>query len=284
MKVWVTGANGMLGSALQQTFAKRGISFSASSRSEADLSDPSSLERFYRMRGPFTHLINCAAYTKVDQAEKEPEEAWKVNAQAPAILGRLAAEEGMRMLHLSTDYVFDGKGQTPYAETDVQKPATVYGKTKAEGEAGLLETLSDACIVRTSWIFAPTGRNFVTVMLNLMRQKERLQVVSDQLGRPTYAPDLAEALVGALDWQGIYHLANEKETSWHAFALAIHKEARDRGMSLTCARIDPISTAEYGAPAPRPLYSVLDTSKADLVRGRGMRSWREALKECLDDA
>ncbi len=281
MKVWVTGASGVLGLALQKALQRRGIAFAASTRRHADITDSDSLESFYRKNGPFTHLIHCAAYTKVDRAEKEPEEAWIVNAQTPEILGRLAAREGMRMLHLSTDYVFDGASAKPYVETDVLGPVSVYGKTKAEGEARLLDVLPEACIIRTSWLFGPDGRNFVSTMLDLMRSHEMVRVVSDQKGRPTYAPDLAEALIDALDWKGIYHLANTGQTSWYAFALAIRDVARAKGILLSCYSVEPISSAEFDAAASRPRFSVLDTSKADQVRGKPMRFWKESLRECL---
>jgi dTDP-4-dehydrorhamnose reductase len=281
MKVWVTGAEGILGSALQKALLGRGISFAASSRRHADVTDIDSLENFYWKKGPFTHLIHCAAYTKVDRAEEEPEEAWIVNAQAPEVLGRLAAREGMKMLHLSTDYVFDGTSAKPYTETDLLQPASVYGKTKAEGEAMLLDVLPDACIIRTSWLFGPRGRNFVSTMLDLMRSREMVQVVSDQRGRPTYAPDLAEALIDALDWKGVYHIANSGQTSWYAFALAIRETARAKGILLSCYSVEPISSADFGAVAPRPRFSVLDTSKADLARGKSLRPWKEGLRECM---
>ncbi len=281
MKVWVTGAEGILGSALQKALRGKNIPFVASARRHADVTDGESIEAFYRRKGPFTHLIHCAAYTKVDRAESEPEEAWIVNAQAPEELGRLAAREGMRMLHISTDYVFDGISSTPYTETDLLKPASIYGKTKAEGEARLLNVLPDACIIRTSWLFGPIGRNFVSTMLDLMRSREMVRVVSDQRGRPTYAPDLAEALIDALDWKGVYHIANTGQTSWYAFALAIRASARSKGILLSCYSVEPISSIEFDAVAPRPRFSVLDTTKADRERGKPLRFWKESLKECL---
>jgi len=277
--LWLTGADGMLGKALQRVLDSQGVAYIASSRSDANAADPDSLENFYRTHGPFQQIVHCAAYTKVDQAETESQEAWKVNALSPAVLGRLAAQEGIRLLHVSTDYVFSGTGQTPYLETDTPAPATIYGKTKAEGESRLLDAFPEACIVRTSWIFGPTGRNFVATMLELMRQRSHLRVVSDQEGRPTFAPDLAEALVKMLDWQGIYHVANSGQTNWHAFALAIREAAIKRGIALACQTIDPVTTAEYAAAAKRPSYSVLDTSKADRRRGEPLRSWQTALQE-----
>lgn len=281
MKVWVTGAKGVLGTALQQELLRQGIAFVASSHREADVSDLSSLEKFYRRRGPFTHIIHCAAYTNVDQAEEEWEEAWRVNALAPKLLGNLAAKEGMKMVHLSTDYVFKGNALRPYMETDPVEPSTVYGKTKAEGEAALLAAHPGACIVRTSWLFGLTGRNFVLTMLDLMRRKEEVRVVADQRGRPTYAPDLARALIEALDWSGIYHIANSGWTTWYSFALTIRETALSTGILLSCYAVEPVTSEEYGSITPRPNYSVLDTSKADASRGKPLRSWREGLKECL---
>jgi dTDP-4-dehydrorhamnose reductase len=271
MKVWVTGAKGLLGTSLLPALERQGISSVGSTRDEVDLFDPLSLVRFHRQKGPFTHLFNLAAFTGVDLAEKRPDEAHLVNALLPGLLGQFAKEEGIKPLHISTDYVFDGTFSRPYLESDGASPLNVYGKTKREGEERLLNACPDACIVRTSWLFGPNGKSFVSTMVQLLGQGKSLRVVSDQRGRPTYTPDLALILAEALHWSGIYHVANSGETTWYELALTIQKKLRLGG------EIHPISTEEYGAPALRPRYSVLDTKKADLQHGKSLRTWEEGL-------
>lgn len=276
MKVWVTGSGGLLGTAVCKALEAHGINYIGSRHIDADITDLNALNRFYEKNGPFTHLINCAAYTQVDLAEKNPEAAYLLNAVAPGLLGKMGKENHFRVLHLSTDYVFDGQAKRPCLETDLIAPHSVYGRTKAQGEARLLSLLPDACIVRTSWLFGRTGKHFVATMLGLMREKEEIRVVNDQFGRPTFAPDLAEVLIQALDWQGIYHAANSKETSWYSFAKAILAAA---GKKMRCERIVPITSEEFAAIAPRPLYSVLNTQKLEQKIGCPMRPWKEALRE-----
>ncbi len=281
MKVWITGSSGLLGGALQRALQNQGIAYVGSTHQQADVADLASMTQFYHQHGPFTHLIHCAAYTAVDSAESHPDEARRVNALSPAVVGTLAAQHNMHVVHLSTDYVFDGKGKAPYLETDRIAPQTVYGMTKAEGEKHLLTALPGACIVRTSWLFGFGGRNFVSAMMALMGRKDEVRVVADQRGRPTYVPDLAAALIRAIDWSGIYHIASQGETSWCEFAEAIRSEALDLQLPIQCKRLVPITTAEFAAPSPRPLYSVLDTAKADRLLGAPLRPWREGLKELL---
>jgi len=281
MKVWITGANGLLGTALKQALFEKDIPFVGSSRSQADVTDLLSMTQFYRKWGPFTHLVHCAAYTQVDLAESHPDEARRINALSPAIVGSLANEFHFRVVHISTDYVFDGLSDRPYLETDRIAPHTVYGQTKAEGEKHLLTALPSACIIRPSWLFGLGGKSFVSKMLELLQQKEEIAVVSDQIGRPTFAPDLAKVIIQALDWSGIYHAANSDETTWYEFAHAIRSEALAIGWPMSCQRIRPIRSIEYNAAAPRPLYSVLDTQKIEKMLGSPLRSWREGLGEQL---
>ncbi len=281
MKVWVTGANGLLGTALKQALFEKGIPFVGSSKSQADATDLVSMDQFYRKWGPFTHLVHCAAYTQVDLAESHPEEARQVNDLSPAIIGSLASEYHFRVIHISTDYVFDGQSDCPYLETDRIAPQTVYGRTKAEGEKHLLTAQPDACIIRSSWLFGMGGKSFVSTMLELMQKREEISVVIDQIGRPTFAPDLAEVIILALDWSGIYHAANSDETSRYEFAGTIRSEALALGWPIVCQNIRPVRTCEYGAAAQRPLYSVLDTQKIEKMLGLPLRSWREGLIEQL---
>jgi dTDP-4-dehydrorhamnose reductase len=282
MRVWITGANGLLGSSLKRALLAQGIPFVGSSRSQADAADLFSLDQFYHKWGPFTHIVHCAAYTNVDLAESHPEEARRINALSPAIIGSLGAQYHMRVVHISTDYVFDGLSDCPYLETDRIAPHTVYGQTKAEGEKHLLTALPHACIIRTSWLFGLEGRSFVSRMLQLMQEKEELQVVSDQRGRPTYCADLAKVIIAALDWSGIFHAANAGETSWYDFAQAIRFEALAIGWPMVCQTIRPIRTIEFNALALRPFYSVLDTRKTEKMLGSAFRSWREGLTEYFE--
>jgi dTDP-4-dehydrorhamnose reductase len=277
MKVWAMGAKGLLGSALCQSLDRNGILYRGSSHHDADVTDPKSLERYLQLFGPFTHIVNCAAYTAVDLAESNIEKAWQLNVVAPANIGKLAQEKKMRVLHLSSDYVFDGLSAKPYLETDPTNPQTVYGKSKAAGEKNLLAILPNACILRTSWLFGSHGKNFVSSMLRLMQEKEEIKVVNDQRGRPTYAPDLAEVIIQALNWSGIYHAASSDATTWYDFAKEIHRQALQ---PLICKKLIPVSSEEFAARAKRPHYSVLDTQKIE-KKLKPMRSWKEALKEYI---
>ncbi len=283
MKIWIVGAGGLLGRALAQTLYRRGIAFEGSIRSEADAADLRSLEAFYKRKGPFSHIVNCAAYTKVDLAESNPAEAHRANAEGPEKIGQFAASIGMRVIHVSTDYVFDGVKGSPYLETDPIAPKTVYGKTKAEGEARLMSALPSACIVRTSWLFGEGGKSFVGAIVGLMRSKEEVRVVFDQIGKPTYAGDLADGILGLLDQSGIYHMADAGETSWHGFAEAIYREACALGDSLCCKKIVAVESAAFSSAAQRPAYSVLDTAKAERALKRPMPHWNEGLKNMLKE-
>lgn len=273
MKIWVTGARGLLGQTVCQSLQQKNISFIGSSRKDLDLTDPVALEHFDKCFGPFTHIVNLVAYTQVDLAEIEQTEAFLVNAKIPSLLAHFAQKKGLRLLHISTDYVFSGKSTKPYQEDDAREPTTVYGQSKLQGESLLLSILPSACVIRTSWLFGPYGNNFVLRMIDLMHRKEELRIVNDQTGRPTYAPDLAEMLIGALNWSGIYHFANQEETTWHAFAKSILKELKNP----LCTSLLPITTEEFGAKAKRPLYSVLDTTKVEKIII--LRSWNYGVQE-----
>jgi dTDP-4-dehydrorhamnose reductase len=277
MRIWVPGASGLLGSVLLQTLRGRGIACAGSSRHHVDIANLDSIIRFCREFGPFTHIVNCAAYTAVDRAESHRDEAHRSNALGPSLLGLFAAQANIRFIHLSTDYVFNGISASPYREEEQAAPTTVYGITKAEGERRLLALLPRACIVRTSWLFGKQGSHFVSSMLKKMTECSEVKVVADQRGRPTYVEDLAYALIKLLNQSGIYHVANAEETSWYQWAEAIRTECTS---ALRCERILPISTVEWNAPAPRPLYSVLSTEKFDRQFG-ALPSWRERLKDAL---
>ncbi len=280
--ILVTGANGQLGSELK----KRG--FSAldevyfTGRADLDITDYNAVERFLKDKEIDT-IINCAAYTSVDGAEEEAELAAGINAEAVGNLAKAAWKEDCLLIHISTDYVFDGKKLTPYTEKDRPCPGNVYGKTKRAGEQLILKSGCFHLIIRTSWLYSGFGHNFVKTMLRLADERTDIQVVSDQFGTPTYAADLAGFLVGLMtneeriEHQGIYHYSNEGECSWYDFAEEI--------MRLTGkeCKILPVSTAGYPAKALRPAYSVLDKTKIKSTFGIVIPEWKEALKRMLTE-
>lgn len=280
MKIWICGASGMLGSHFKRLLTKTNRLHIATGRSEIDVTDLDSVSDFVRVQ-KISHIINCSAYTNVDKAEEEQKQAYQINALGPHHLGIAARRHGARLLHFSTDYIFDGNSRTPYPENYFTAPLNAYGLSKLAGEMKLQEELKRCCIIRTSWLFGYPGKNFVATMLRLMENQETLKVVSDQLGRPTYAEDLAEAAVELLDAEGIYHFANAYETSWYAFAKEIHAQAIEMGFPVRTEAIVPISSSEYTTLARRPMYSTLSTKKIEGLLGRTPRPWTEALADYL---
>ena len=235
-------------------------------------------------------IVNAAAYTSVDKAESEPEAAFKVNRDGAALLAKEAARLRVPFIHVSTDYVFDGTKTSPYLEHDRPLPLGVYGQSKLEGEAAVLDAYPEALVVRASWVFSPYGHNFVKTMLRLAETRDCLRVVDDQYGAPTYAADIAEALLemlrqievaGRPDRGGIYHLASAGVTTWYGFASAIFAARRKQGGRTP--RLEPIKTADYPTPARRPANSRLDCSKIERVFGICLRPWENAVMAFLDE-
>jgi dTDP-4-dehydrorhamnose reductase len=282
MKIWLCGAQGMLGSAIAAKLSARGTSFEGSDR-ELDIADRDQVLAFAeRMRPDW--IVNAAAYTNVDGAESDQEQAERVNAAGPECLGEAAARVGASVLHFSTDYVFDGKGSTPYEENAPCAPNGVYARSKLEGEQRLLAAARGRIrvqIVRTSWLFGENGKNFVATMLALMAERDELRVVDDQHGRPTYTGDLADAALALEGVDGIFHFANAGATSWCGFARGILAQARELGLPVRTSVIHAVTTAEFPRPAPRPAYSVLSTDKITRQLGRAPRPWQEALRDYL---
>ena len=225
------------------------------------------------------YLINCAAYTAVDKAETDKELAFAINADAVKYLAQACTDSGVKFIHISTDYVFNGNGKEPYKENDALSPINVYGESKLKGEKEAIAGNRDVIIIRTAWVYSAYGSNFVKTMLRLMKSKREINVVADQVGSPTYAHDLAEAILQIISsgkWvEGIYHFTNNGVISWFDFANEIKNLT-----SLDC-KVNPIPTEKYPTPAKRPKYSVLDKTKIQQTFGIKLKDWKESLKKCL---
>jgi dTDP-4-dehydrorhamnose reductase len=276
MKLWIPGANGLLGRAL---FERAGPECVATGRQEVDIGDFDAVRR-YVGKEKATHIVNCAAFSQVDLAESRREEALRANAVGPENLGRVAKEAGARLIHISTDYVFPGDLHRPLKETDRIAPCNYYGQTKAEGEERLLSAMPSACVIRTSWIFGAGGKSFVAKLLDLLQQPGEIRLTDDHWGRPTYAPDLAEAILKMLDSSGIYHFANAGVATKYEFGLAMREKAVEIGMPVRTKRISAVPGSTFPSPCKRPVYSAFDTSKIEQELGE-IRSWKQALKEHL---
>jgi dTDP-4-dehydrorhamnose reductase len=263
--IWLVGNRGMLGTEVQAAFEDASIEYIGTDR-EVDITRQEVVGEFFGQRS-IDWIVNCAAYTAVDQAEDEPEAAFAVNSEAVANLSSAAADHGARMLHISTDYIFDGRKRTPYLPDDPPNPQSVYGGSKLAGEEALRENLADHVIVRTSWLYGKNGKNFVSTMLRLMEEKDEIGVVSDQIGCPTWARDLAGAIVRIVSAEkpdyGTFHYCNSGPMSWWDFAQEIFRQSREMGLLTHPCRIQALTTDQYPTKAPRPEYSVLDTSKIE---------------------
>lgn len=276
MKILVTGANGQLGQELVRFPAPPELEIVGLGREELDVTDPGQCRNAMLTYKPDV-VIHCAAYTKVDQAESEPEEAYRVNGEGTRNAVVAAEQIGAKFVYISTDYVFDGRAITPYREDDRPNPLSVYGRTKLAGEEFVSSLSSRHFIVRTSWVFGKYGSNFVKTMLKLAEERDSVKVVNDQIGSPTYTLDLAGFLFDLVKTghYGVYHASNTGACSWYEFAKAIFAE---KGLDV---RVEPCSTAEFPRPAMRPAYSVLDHGA---IRANGfepLRPWREALRHYL---
>ena len=278
-KIVVTGAQGQLGSELQVLAVNYPqFEWVFTDREELDLCDLASLEAQLDAIHPQI-IINCAAHTAVDRAETEVELSDVLNHQAVAVLAKWSAAHGAKLIHVSTDYVFDGSSSIPLTETAPTKPINVYGVTKLAGEKACMEVNPNAIVIRTSWVYSRFGNNFVKTMSRLMQERESLNVVNDQIGSPTYAADLAQAILTILThahWQaGIYHFSNEGEISWYEFALAIQEIG-----GFDC-EISGIPSAAYPTPAKRPAFSLLDKSKIKASFGVVVPDYEESLRKCM---
>jgi dTDP-4-dehydrorhamnose reductase len=290
-RVLLIGSDGQVGWELRRTLAPVGQVIAASMKGQSgpaiDLLDASSVRRVFNDVRPAA-VVNAAAYTAVDRAESEPELARAINADALHVLAELAADAGIPVVHYSTDFVFSGDTDRPYREDDEVAPLSVYGASKRAGELALLESEADALVLRTAWVYGVRGRNFLLTMLNLFRERTELRIVDDQVGTPTWSRMLAEATAQMLhavftravdikDVRGLYHVTGAGAVSWYGFASAI-REAIGKDCKLV-----PIPTSEYPAPAKRPAYSVLDTTKFRKTFGLALPDWRHSLAMCIAD-
>jgi dTDP-4-dehydrorhamnose reductase len=278
-KILVTGANGQLSSELKELSSHYSqFEWVFADRSVLDLSNLSSISKVLDTIQPQI-IINCAAYTAVDKAETESELADLLNHQAVGVMAQWSANHDCRLVHVSTDYVFDGNSNVALTEEAPTGPINVYGQTKLAGEQACLRANPDSIVIRTSWVYSRFGNNFVKTMSRLMQERDSLNVVNDQIGSPTYAADLAQAILTIItysNWQaGIYHFSNEGEISWYEFALAIQEIG---GWDCT---ISGIPSLDYPTPAQRPHYSLLDKSKITTTFGVVVPGYRESLERCM---
>jgi dTDP-4-dehydrorhamnose reductase len=282
-KVLVTGGLGQLGSEIHSLSNESDMTFTFIDVQDLDLGDEAAVRSYFN-RHNFHYMINCAAYTAVDLAEDNKELAFKVNAASVRVLSEICREKKIRLIHISTDYVFDGESNQPIDENAVPAPLSVYGQSKLDGEVYVKSILKDAYIIRTAWVYSTYGKNFVKTIGSLAKQRPELNVVADQIGAPTYARDLAKALFvildkinkGEKDQPGIYHFTNEGVTSWYDFAKFIVKH-----YDLRC-KINPIRTEEYKTKAVRPKFSLLDKNKIKTTFGVEIPHWHDSLEICLN--
>lgn len=279
-KILVTGANGQLGSELKDILGANNEQVLYTDVAQLDITKLDLVHAFIKEH-KVTDIINCAAYTAVDKAETDQDIAYMVNCIAPKNLATVAAEENCRLIHVSTDYVFSGEACTPYVESDPTSPLGVYGRTKLAGEDAVTDSGCDAVIIRTSWLYSAYGNNFVKTMMRLGKERDQLNVVFDQVGTPTYAGDLAAAIVKLIqseelaDVSGLYHFSNEGVCSWYDFAQEIMDQE-----NITC-NVQPILSSQYPTPVRRPSFSVLDKAKIKKDFNITIPYWKHSLVMCL---
>lgn len=291
MNILITGCNGQLGTELQllekeypqHTWINTDVKLTDSPdglpQQQLDITNQLAVNQFVA-QNQVDGIINCAAYTAVDKAESDKQMATALNTEAPAYLAAAIEKRGGWMIHISTDYVFNGTKHTPYLETDTPCPESVYGSTKLAGEFGVQKFCQKSMIIRTAWLYSPYGNNFVKTMLRLGKERQQLGVVVDQIGTPTYAHDLAQAITTIIEkgiQPGIFNFTDEGVCSWYDFACAIHHLA-----GIDSCKVNPIRTEDYPTPAHRPHFSVLDKSKIKQTFGIDIPHWHDALVQCLD--
>lgn len=284
-KILVTGANGQLGNELRSLATKYpAFSFEFTDVQEFDISTAESVENYIAASKP-DYLINCAAYTAVDKAESDQDKAYLINSDAPKFLATSSAKHNCKLVHVSTDYVFDGTSYIPYSEEMPIKPVSLYGMSKAMGEKNVTEGNPQSIIIRTAWLYSSFGGNFVKTMIRLGKERTELGVVFDQVGSPTYAHDLADCILQIIsktenkscEWKaGIYHYSNEGACSWYDFTKEIHAAA-----GITTCHVKPIETKDYPTPARRPHFSVFNKKKIKTTFDIEIPYWKTSMEECI---
>lgn len=287
MKILVTGKNGQLGKSIYKIVSqsKQGNEFIFVGRTELDLANENSINNYF-IHHNFDVIINCAAYTSVDGAESETKLADKINHLVPKHIAEITKKQNAKLIHISTDFVFDGKRSKPYIESDDTNPVNNYGKTKLAGEVEIKKIMTNnATIIRTGWVYSEFGNNFVDTMLRLGTSSNNIKVINDQIGSPTYASDLAKAIVGIIDSEKlsigtfttqVYHYTNLGQCNWYEFAKAIFSYS-----NINC-NVIPIATEEYPLPAKRPKFSVFNKDKIIKTFNLGIPKWEESLKQCIE--
>jgi len=285
MTVWLVGAKGMLGTEVSLAFQKAGIAHIATD-AEVDFTDSETVDAWMARERP-KWIVNCAAYTAVDQAEDEQALAHKLNARGPANLAAAAGPYGASLLHISTDYVFNGDLDRPYREDDITDPQSAYGRTKLAGEQALQDALEQHVILRTAWLYGHRGRNFVETMLRLMAERPELAIVDDQLGSPTNAADLAEAITKIVSHPeptyGTYHFSGAGECTWYGFATEIYRQGRELGMITSECVLQPVTSDQFPQKAKRPSNSRLSKEKIGADYGIVPPQWEQSLKRYLTE-
>jgi len=282
--IWLIGSKGMLGTELSLLLKESNHSFIGTD-CEVDITNPTAIQTFIRAQPPIDWIINCAAYTAVDKAEDEQEKSHLLNTEGPRNIARTANETGARLMHISTDYVFNGQGNRPYTEDDATDPIGVYGLTKRDGELAVLENNPRSYIIRTAWLYGRHGNNFVHTMLRLMNERDEVKVVDDQRGSPTWTVDLAETVIVFIKTEkagkdvpyGVYHFTNEGIITWFDFAREIFRQGREQGRIAKDCAVKPCTSAEYPAKVKRPAYSVLDKTKIKTALDIAIPVWDNSL-------
>ncbi|MEI6554028.1 MAG: dTDP-4-dehydrorhamnose reductase [Paludibacter sp.] len=277
--ILITGSKGQLGNEMQQAAVRYPqFNYIYTDVDELDICDKTALNAFVKANS-VDFIVNCAAYTAVDKAEDDVELCYKINSDAVRNIGEVATSNGIKVVHVSTDYVFDGTNHIPYTENQEVCPATVYGKSKLAGEQALIENCKEVVIIRTAWLYSSFGNNFVKTMMKLGTERDSLNVIFDQIGSPTYAADLAEAILKVISAEnfvpGIYHFSDEGVCSWYDFTKTIHKIA-----GISC-NVQPIESKDFPARTPRPHYSVLNKAKIKSTYGITIPHWEESLEKCI---
>lgn len=288
MRIFVAGSNGQLAQSLKEAVVGSDIELITAGPPEFDLCRPETMAELVKKYEP-TAIVNAAAYTAVDAAEGDEATAYAVNATGAAALAAIAAELNVPFIHVSTDYVFSGNKNGSYTENDSVSPSGAYGRTKLAGELNVMLKNPNSIILRTAWVYSPFGKNFLKTMLSLAKTREELGVVSDQTGNPTYAPDIADAILHIIEgieeegwddgYAGVYHLAGSGDTSWHGFASEIFKEGGKYGHPVPT--VNAITTADFPTPAKRPANSCLNCNKVQQIFSIKMPAWQDSTAKCV---